>query len=183
MKPAEALDHYCALILRWAPRLDLLSTRDSAPERVARRHIQDSLSALALARRLEPGSLAVDVGSGAGLPGIPLAISSPGVRWRLVEPRRRRAAFLEEAVRELRLEAEVIVAAAEQLASDPAFAGRHALATARALAAPTRSFALLKPLVAPGGTAAVWFGERARLPAEAAVLVPGVATIGLPAPP
>lgn len=171
---------YVDLLLRWSPRLDLVSTGDQSQPRLVRRHVDDALRAAPWVRSLRPGDLAVDVGSGAGLPGVPLALAAPHVRWRLVEPRRRRAAFLEEAVRELGLNAEVVVARVEDLADDPEFARRHRLATARAVAAPARAFGLLRPLLAPGGKAAVWVGERARIPSGATIEAPGVATMTMP---
>ena len=116
------------------------------------------------------------MGSGAGLPGIPLAIAS-GRAFRLLEPRRRRAAFLEEVVRELELEGEVIRMTAEQAARESRLAGSHIGATARALAPPGTAFELLTPLLAPGGLAAVFMGEGAELPPNAEEWAPGIATM------
>ena len=98
--PPEAFLRYAQLVRAYSPKLDLVSPRDL--DRFEERHIRDSLRALRYVRQAPPGP-AVDVGSGAGLPGIPLAIADPYRHWRLLEPRRRRAAFLEEVVRELDL--------------------------------------------------------------------------------
>jgi 16S rRNA (guanine527-N7)-methyltransferase len=168
------LAQYAGLVRRHARRLGLVS--DSDVSRLEERHIQDCFRAVAAVRSAPPGP-AVDVGSGAGLPGIPLAIAVPDRHWRLLEPRRNRAAFLEEAVRQLRLNCEVLAVTAERAAADPALARAHALATARALAPPERAFELLKPLVAGGGIALVFVGRAARLPPEAVVSEEGVATI------
>ncbi|MBW3594106.1 MAG: class I SAM-dependent methyltransferase, partial [Actinobacteria bacterium] len=108
-------------------------------------------------REAPPGP-AVDVGSGAGLPGIPLAIADPDRHWRLLEPRKRRAAFLEEVVRELALgNVEVVAQSAEALAASEG--ATHAVATARALAPPPQAIDMLRPLVVPGGAILVFVGE------------------------
>lgn len=170
--PTAHLAAYAELIRRWAPRLDLIAPGDL--DRLEERHLDDSLKALELVRAAPPG-LAVDVGSGAGLPGVPLAIAAPERRWRLLEPRAKRAGFLDQVVRELELNAEVIRMSAQQAASDPALAGVHVIATARALTAPAAIFDLLTPLLQAGGSSLVWVGERARIPSGAEEPVPGLA--------
>jgi len=170
--PEPRLAAYAELIRRWAPRLDLIAPGDLG--RLEERHLEDSLKALKLVRGAPPGP-AVDVGSGAGFPGVPLAIAAPERRWRLLEPRARRAGFLDQVVRELALNAEVVRMSAQQAASDPALAGAHAVATARALADPATAFDLLAPLLGPGGSSLVWVGERARIPSGAEEPVPGLA--------
>ena len=173
--PAEKLAAYAALVRSWAPRLDLVSPADL--DRLESRHIEDSLRALPLVDHAGPGP-AVDVGSGGGFPGVPLCIAARPRHWRLLEPRSRRAAFLEEAVRVLDLDAEVIVATAEQAAANPELAG-HAVATARALAPPDAAFALLAPLVRPNGLRIVWAGRGAENPRDAGVWEPGLLTMPL----
>jgi 16S rRNA (guanine527-N7)-methyltransferase len=168
---ASALEEFASILRRYAGRLDLVSPGDL--DRLESRHIADSLKALAAVNEA-PAGPAVDVGSGAGLPGIPLAIAS-GRAWRLLEPRRRRAAFLEEAVRELSLECEVLRLTAEEAARDPALAECHTIATARAVADPASSFELLLPLIAAGGRALVWLGETSENPPKTREVAPGVA--------
>ena len=168
---------YADLVRVWARRINLVSRADL--DEFEERHIADSLRLAPLTAELGSGT-AVDVGSGAGLPGIPLAIAEPTRRWRLVEPRQKRAAFLELAVRTLELDCEVVVATAEQCARDPRLLRAHRFATARALAPPTRAFDLLLPLLEPEGVAAVWLGERAALPASAELWIPGVARMVKP---
>jgi 16S rRNA (guanine527-N7)-methyltransferase len=170
----DALADYAALIRRWADRVDLVAPADL--DRLEERHIADSLRLAPMLDVLPPGPC-VDVGSGAGFPGIPLAIVRPDRPWRLIEPRRRRAAFLEEAVRVLSLDCEVVVVPAEEASADTRFTGAHALATARALAPPQRAFELVMPLVAAGGAGAVFVGEGAPVPPESEEWMPGVAII------
>ena len=173
------LSDYEDLIRSWAGRLDLISPGDL--DRLHDRHIADSLRALELVLDAPEGPC-IDVGSGAGLPGVPLAIAS-GRHWRLLEPRSKRAAFLDEVVRTLELDCEVVRLTAEAAARDPRFARAHAVATARALAPPRAAFELLGPLVAPGGSAVVFHGLDAQLPAGAARSAPGLATIVVPTHP
>lgn len=166
------LDRYAALIRAWAPKLDLVSPGDL--ERFEERHVADSLRVLDLVAAA-PAGVCCDVGSGAGLPGVPLAIAS-GRRWRLLEPRARRAAFLDEVVRELELDCEVVRMTAQEAAKEGL---RYAVVTARALAPPEEAFELIMPLVAPGGSGVVFHGPGARLPGAAQTWSDGIATIAL----
>jgi 16S rRNA (guanine527-N7)-methyltransferase len=166
------LARYEALVRRWSERLDLVGARDL--ERFSERHVEDSLRALPLVRAL-PAGAAVDVGSGAGLPGIPLALAQPERPWRLLEPRRRRAAFLEEVVRELGLACEVLPVRAEEAAASAVLRRAHVVATARALAPPERAWRLLEPLLRAGGAGLLWVGAAARLPLGAEIAQGGVA--------
>ena len=168
---AELLRAYGALVRSWAPRLDLVSPGDL--ERFEERHIGDSLRAAPLLDQLAEGPC-VDIGSGAGLPGIPLAIVRPERRWTLLEPRKRRAAFLEEVVRELGLACEVLASTAEEAARDPGLGGAHVLATARAVASAEAVRGLAEPLLAAGGMTLVFSGRSAETPADAEEWAPGL---------
>ena len=161
---AECLAEYAALVRRWASRLDLVAPGDLP--RFEKRHIADSLGAASVIDALPPGP-AADVGSGAGLPGIPLAIGANPRHWRLLEPRPRRAAFLEECVRVLELDCEVLTLTAQQAARRSDLLGGHVCALARALAAPITAFGLLLPLVRADGVAAIFASVDARLPCQA----------------
>ena len=85
-------------IQRWSRIGDLLSQTD--PETLIRKHILDSL---ALLPWVPEGSRVLDIGSGAGFPGLPLAIAAPWIRVTLIEARRKRANFLKDAIRKLAL--------------------------------------------------------------------------------
>jgi 16S rRNA (guanine527-N7)-methyltransferase len=163
---------YAELVRRWSPRLDLVSPADLA--RLEERHLEDSLKALPLLEALPPGP-AVDVGSGAGLPGIPLALADRSRVWRLLEPRTRRVAFLEECVRVLELDCEVLRLTAEEAALRPQLRAAHVCAVARALAPPERAFHLLRPLVRRDGVAAVFVSAASRVPAGAERVGEGLA--------
>ena len=168
---SQSLAVYEDLLRRWAPKLDLVASGDV--DRIGPRHIEDALRAVPLLDGL-PGGAAVDVGSGAGLPGVPLALAARPRPWRLLEPRRRRAAFLEEVVRELSLQAEVITSTAEDAATDPRFTS-HVVAVARALAPPATAFSLLLPLLRETGTVVLWVGRTAELPPDAELWTQGLA--------
>ena len=168
------MQRYEALLRRWTERIDLVSPKDVC--RFRQRHIDDSLKALPVVRSLPPGP-GLDIGSGAGLPGIPLAIADPLRHWRLLEPRATRAAFLEEVVRALRLNCEVVVRRAEDVARDETFAEAHAVVTLRAVTDPAAAFRLGLPLVAPKGAALVFVGKTAEIPAEAETVVEGIAIV------
>ena len=159
---------------KWSGRIDLVAPGDVA--RFRQRHIDDSLRILPLVSSLPPG-YGLDVGSGAGLPGIPLAIADPLRPWRLLEPQAKRAAFLEEAVRTLGLNCEVLVRRAEELARDQGYLASHPIVTLRAVAPPPAAFRLGLPLVAPGGAAAVFVGATAEIPAEAEIVGDGIAIV------
>jgi 16S rRNA (guanine527-N7)-methyltransferase len=164
---------YVELVKAWAPKLDLVSPGDLARFEV--RHISDSLRVMPLLEQAPAGPFA-DVGSGAGLPGIPLAIAS-GRYARLIEPRKRRGAFLEECLRRLELSGEVVARTAQEAAADPRYARSHPFAVARALAPPDQTVRLILPLVAPGGIAAVLLGASAKIPPGAEEFGPGVAIV------
>jgi 16S rRNA (guanine527-N7)-methyltransferase len=166
------LAEYAALVRRWAPRLDLVAPGDLP--RFEERHIADSLRAGPLVDSLPPGP-AVDVGSGAGLPGIPLAISANPRHWRLLEPRPRKAAFLEECVRVLDLDCEVLTLTAQEAARRSELFGGHVCAWARAVANPAEAFRLLLPLVRRDGVAGIFASAAMRLPADAERVSEGLA--------
>ena len=166
-----ALLRYEELLREWGPRFDLMSSGDL--EHLRERHIQDSLRLLPLLADVPPGPC-IDVGSGAGLPGIPLAIAS-GRPWRLVEPRQKRAGFLEEVVRQLGLDCKVVARSAEELHGDPDFRGTHMFATARALATPEVALKLLQPLLSATGTGAIFIGRDVAPPEGSRTWEPGIA--------
>ena len=171
--PAELLRAYAGLVRKWASRLDLVSPGDL--DRLEERHVRDSLRVAPLLDELPDGPCA-DVGSGAGFPGVPLAIARPSRLWTLVEPRKRRAAFLEEVVRELGLNARVEARSAEEFALDEALTESHVVATARALADDYgRIVSLTEPLLQPAGVTVVFKGEGAKtLPEDAELWAPGL---------
>jgi 16S rRNA (guanine527-N7)-methyltransferase len=105
------------------------------------------------------GVTVVDLGSGAGLPGIPLALARPDLQVTLVEPLLRRATFLSEVVEALGLATvEVVRSRAEELHGHRTFA----VVTSRAVAPLERLLRWSVPLVAPGGAVVALKGSSAR---------------------
>ncbi len=156
---AERLLLYAKILGERGVALGLLARGDA--HRVYPRHILDCLRAV---RYTEDGDrLAYDLGSGAGLPGLVLAIAKPECSFVLVDPRRRAAAFLELAVDRLELKnAVVAMSRAEDL-------GRPAdLVTARAFAPLERAWEAAIPLLHPGGRLVYFAGRRLREPGLAA---------------
>ena len=150
------MEAYEGLLHDRAPTLGLISPADLP--RVRGRHILDSLRARAAFRGEDRD--AADIGSGAGLPGLALAIALPAVRFVLVEPRRARAGFLELAVERLHLSnVEVFVGRAQELQMD------FDVATARAFAPIDEAWRAAAPILRPGGRLIYFAGS-----AEAAAL-------------
>jgi 16S rRNA (guanine527-N7)-methyltransferase len=127
-------------------------------ERLWERHL---LNSAAVGELVPRGATVVDVGSGAGLPGIPLALARPDVRVTLLEPMLRRTEFLREVVAELGLDVDIVRGRAEEPASRDRV-GQVDAAVSRALASLDKLTKWCVPLVRPGGELLAIKGERAR---------------------
>lgn len=149
---AEALvgfDRYAALLRSWNTRMNLVSKGSLA--KIESRHLLDSLTA-ALALGGAPSGKVIDVGSGAGFPGLPLKIVYPKVELTLVEVTQKKARFLEAAVEALGLaEASVVAERAERLGQDPAYRQEFDVVLARAVAPLSVLAELTLPLCRRGG--------------------------------
>jgi 16S rRNA (guanine527-N7)-methyltransferase len=144
-----ALERYATLLEERAVPLGMIAESDVG--RLRTRHVDDALRGAPLL----PQGEVVDLGSGAGLPGIPLAIARPDVSMLLVEARRNRAAFLELVLDDLALpNARVHAGRVEDLP------GPFAACVARAFAAPQRTWDVAKPLLGDGGILLYWAGVR-----------------------
>jgi 16S rRNA (guanine527-N7)-methyltransferase len=108
---AQRFEDYLSLILRWSAHVNLTAIRDE--EGILSRHFVESI---ACARALPAGiATLLDFGSGAGLPGIPIAICRPQIAVTLAEAQGKKAAFLQEAVRVLAIDVQVHAARAQTL--------------------------------------------------------------------
>lgn len=150
--PPPALERYCRLVAD-AP-LSVTALRDQAA--IWRELVQDALRAQTLIGESLP-ELVVDVGSGNGSPGIPLAIDY-GRPVTLLEAASRKAAFLQRVVAELGIEAPVVAERSEHYAR-AAGRDRFDLVLARALAPPPVALELCLPLARAGGRVVLWTGE------------------------
>ena len=142
---AAKFDEYLALILRWNSRMNLTAIR--APEEIQSRHFVESIACARLLPQ-DIGSL-LDFGSGAGFPGIPIALCRPEIAVTLAESQSKKAAFLQEAVRVLALNSSVFANRAEQL--DRQFD----CVILRAVDRMEHAVAAASTLVGPDGTLAV----------------------------
>ena len=115
----EQFRTYLDLLLKWNSCLNLTAIRD--PETILRRHFVECIQCAQTFPELENATL-LDFGSGAGLPGIPIAICRPDFHVTLAESQRKKAAFLREVIRTLGLSAEVFDGRVEALPENRQFA-------------------------------------------------------------
>jgi 16S rRNA (guanine527-N7)-methyltransferase len=126
-------------------------------DRLWERHIFNSA---AVAELIEPGARILDIGSGAGLPGLPIAIARPDVRVTLIEPMLRRTEFLEETVSALGLPIEIVRGRAEEPGVRSRVGGADVVVS-RAVASLDKLTRWSLPLLRPGGRMLAMKGERA----------------------
>ncbi len=144
-------------------------TRITEPGAMWERHILDSLTLLPMLAELPAGARVIDVGSGGGAPGIPLAIALPELVFVLVESVGKKAVFLHETVEALGLGSVAVEnARVEALGRDAGHREVYDAATARALGAMRVAAELVTPLVKVGGSAYFIKGQKAAEEIEAA---------------
>lgn len=143
----QRLELYAELVERWSARHNLV--RFSSREELVQRHILDAVAA---APHLKGGGRLLDVGSGAGLPGVPLLAVRPQWSGVLLEPRQKRWAFLRMVVRELDLEADVVRSRYQELGERPPFD----LITVRAVGGHGALLEWARERLAPAGEVVVW---------------------------
>ncbi|HSM57794.1 MAG TPA: 16S rRNA (guanine(527)-N(7))-methyltransferase RsmG [Candidatus Sulfomarinibacteraceae bacterium] len=169
---------YRRLLQTWNRRLNLTAVDDDEGIRV--RHFLDSLSCATATGDLN-GQRLIDVGTGAGFPGLPLKILYPYLHLTLVESVTKKTRFLQAVVEELGLqEVAIIDRRAETVGQQPAHREQYDWAVARAVAALPVLAEYLLPLCRLGGHALAMKGETA--PEEVAQATDAVATFGGGAP-
>lgn len=156
-----ALERYLILLRTANTRFNL--TRITRPEELWTRHVLDSLSLLAEIQELQPGTV-LDLGSGGGVPGIPLALMLPDLSFTLLESTGKKARFLRDTVQELGLaNVEVCCARAEtEGAAGSPRRGHWDLVTARAVGPMPVLLELAVPLLRIGGFLLAIKGRKAR---------------------
>jgi 16S rRNA (guanine527-N7)-methyltransferase len=150
-------------LLDWNARFNLTAIRDS--EGIRTKHFLDSISCM-LAMRDNPPARLIDIGTGAGFPGIPLKIILPNLRLTLVESVGKKADFCRHVIKTLGLDkVDILQARAEELGQMPSQREQYDWAVARAVASLPTLVEYLLPLVRVGGCMLAQKGESG--PAEA----------------
>lgn len=147
-----AVEHFAQMLAEEGELRGLIGPREVP--RLWRRHI---LNSAAVAPFLPKSGTVADVGSGAGLPGIVLAIMRPDVDFTLIEPMERRVEWLSEVIEEIGLDN---VHIAHKRAEELHKVSRFTVVTARAVAAMDKLLRFTMPLVEPGGRLLALKGER-----------------------
>ena len=136
---------YLQLLLKWNQKINLTAEKD--PEEILKNHVFDSLQ---YCRAIEPGFRVMDIGSGAGFPGIVLKIIFPQLQLALVESQRKRCSFLETVVRDLEMEqVTVFNARADDISGNQA--GQFDVVVFRAVSGAQECLSLSEEFLPSGG--------------------------------
>ena len=136
---------YLQLLLKWNQKINLTAEKD--PEEILKKHVFDSLQ---YCRAIEPGFRVMDIGSGAGFPGIVLKIIFPQLQLALVESQRKRCSFLETVVRDLEMEqVTVFNARADDISGNQA--GQFDVVVFRAVSGAQECLSLSEEFLPSGG--------------------------------
>lgn len=158
--PALAkLGDYLARLLAMNELVNLTAIRD--PAEAWEKHALDALTLVPLLSEIGPGGSVVDVGSGGGVPGIPLAIARPDLRVTLVEATHKKAAFLSAVAEALGLGHVAVRAERAEALSAGELRGAFDAVTARAVGRLSALVPLTAPFVKPGGLVLLVKGQRA----------------------
>ena len=166
---ADALLHYVALLERWNARFNLVSRRDIG--RIWPRHILDSLSIApvlnGIADQASVRLRVFDIGTGAGLPGLPLAVALPHMDWLLLDRNQRKIRFLETVIGELGITnagarvADLGRRTPDDLKADDEAEGAGAdVVVSRAVDEPVGLLKVAAPLLKPSGQLVLMTGTR-----------------------
>ena len=150
----ERFEIYQRLLSEWNERMNLTAITD--PVEVAEKHFADSLAALPY---LKPGMKVIDVGTGAGFPGVPLLIMEPGLELTLADSLQKRLTFLDALLKELGLKAALVHGRAEDLGQNKLYREQYDAALSRAVANLPVLLELTTPFVRVGGTAIAYKGD------------------------
>lgn len=154
----ERFQKLTQLLLEWNEKLSLTSITE--PERIAVEHYLDSIAPLAF-NLIKEGMAVVDVGTGAGFPGLPLAILTPLSSFTLIDATRKKVTYLQTVCSELGLtNVEVVWGRAEEIARDKNFREAFDVAVARAFGALDIVWECSLPFVKVGGVAIAYKGSK-----------------------
>ena len=145
----EQFYKYMNLLIEWNEKMNLTAIIE--PSEIILKHFIDSITIL---KDIKDGSTVVDVGTGAGFPGIPLSIMNPTLKITLVDSLNKRLIFLQEVIKELNLKnVELIHARAEEFGRNKKYREKFDIATSRAVANLATLSEYLLPLVKINGQA------------------------------
>jgi 16S rRNA (guanine527-N7)-methyltransferase len=170
-----AIDGHVRLLLSWTEAINLTGIRE--PAAVATAHVVDSLSGVGILRERGIDRF-IDLGSGGGYPGVPIAAALPAARALLLEPVAKKAGFLSAVASATGL-GDIVEAApvrAEALAADRRHRGRWPGVTVRAVAGLAELVELAFPLLEPGGALIAW--KRGDIDAELAAAERAIDALG-----
>ena len=157
IQEAEKLSAYHTLLLDWNTRMDLTAVTEDSE--MLDRHYVDSLMPLTIPGLIPSSGSVIDVGTGAGFPGLPLAILCPALQFTLLDSQQKRLNFLDAVISELNLSNVTLVhARAEDGARNASLRASFDLAVARAVAPLPVLAEYLLPFVRIGGSALCWKG-------------------------
>lgn len=147
MEQTEQFFEYMKLLIEWNEKINLTAIIE--PEEIILKHFIDSITIL---KEIEKDSKLVDVGTGAGFPGIPLSIMEPSLKITLVDSLNKRLIFLEEVINKLNLKnVELVHARAEEFGQNKQYREKFDIATSRAVANLSTLSEYLIPLVKING--------------------------------
>ena len=152
----DRFETYHRLLAEWNEKMNLTAITD--PREVAEKHFADSLAALSY---LKPGMAVIDVGTGAGFPGVPLLIMMPELDLTLADSLQKRLTFLDVLLQELGLQAKLVHGRAEDLGQNRLYRERYDAALSRAVANLPVLLELTTPFVKVGGSAIAYKGDGA----------------------
>ncbi len=162
----RAFNQYEIELTDWNSRFNLTAIRDS--EGIQTKHFLDSLTCLLAVEAANPPRSLIDIGTGAGFPGIPLKLLWPHLQLTLVESIQKKAGFCEHVVETLQLkQVEVLAERAEEIGQQERHREAYDVAVARAVAGMPTLVEYLLPLVRIGGRVIMQKGESAHAEVQA----------------
>lgn len=166
------LEQWVALLLEANKKLNLISRKDTS--HVWEKHILHSLALLAF-RKIEPGSQVCDIGTGGGLPGVPLAIACPQAHFILMDSTQKKIKALQSMIAALSLpNVQAVAGRAEELGKQPDYQHRFSVFTAKAVADLQSLERWTRPLRASTATLHVYKGGDLRQELQALAKVPNL---------
>lgn len=162
---AQSFQQYMELLLNWSEKMNLTAIKE--PREIAEKHFLDSILILKYID-LSGGAKLIDVGTGAGFPGVPLKIMRPKLELTLLDGLNKRLIFLKDVLDRLQLPAELVHARAEEAGRQKPYRGKFDFATARAVAPLNLLCEYCLPFLKMGGTFIAMKGPDPREETDAA---------------